>query len=113
MSINLKRKSKLYKVLDESNLVDLLVFGFLIDQYQTLILLNKTINGILAGKMEKYIDKIINKFLKTYNPHLKVHKESYKPKLRPYRSSKSELKIDFPIYFRVRSALKECNHAGM
>ena len=113
MSINIKKKSKLYKILDQNNLLDILVFGFLMNEYVTLIRVDRTIHGIIVGKMEKYTDKIMNKFIKVYKDYLTLNRLTHGHKLRPYHSSKNELKIDFPIYFHVNPVLKSGNHRFM
>lgn len=41
MSIRIKKKSKLYKLIEEPNLMDLIMFGFLGASYTNLLVLNK------------------------------------------------------------------------
>ena len=62
MSIHLKKKSKLYKILENNELLDLLFFGFLINDFQSILLLDKIVHHALLGRIRSHTKKISKQF---------------------------------------------------
>lgn len=58
MSIQIKKKSKLYRVLENNELSDILIFGFLINDIKSLICLDKIIGQNIMGRIRHRINYI-------------------------------------------------------
>ncbi len=56
MSIRIKKKSKLYKLIEEPNLMDLIMFGFLGASYTNLLVLDKIIYHTVKGRIRYHIN---------------------------------------------------------
>lgn len=56
MSIRIKKKSRLYKLIEEPVLIDLIVLGFLGADYTNLLLLDKIIYHTVKGRIRYHIN---------------------------------------------------------
>ena len=110
MSIHLKKRSKLYRVLEDASLLELLFFGYLINDYQSLLVLDKISHHAIIGRVRNHANTLRKQFQLAHENYLQLmsSEEGKDPWIKIYKTPKGETKIHIPLSFKVKDTIRKC-----
>lgn len=108
MSIRIKKKSKLYRLAEDSKLVDLIIFGYLGGEFLSLLTLDKIIHQTLMSRVRIHINQTMKAFAVAYKDNFTVVNERTK-NIKITKTLKGEIKLNIPIFFSIEK-LSKCMH---